>query len=717
MVSRNDHLIIWTSSVVKTKLQKLRQYLKVSPRMRMDSWKKQRQQVLDWVGSSLPDLQLLPEDVRQRTEVLMEADLLAVDSSGALSLGLWPALPGLWAERKSAEFDKFAQVEAWVDALLQLAAPVLGAGAVISAAGGTASGVAGAGASGAASSGPAGAAGSGGGVLAGTAGVSGALGIGTVAAAGSAPVAAVSGTLAGAGGLGAGVHSGTAGATTGLGTGTAAAVYPTPAAAVDPDAIAAAIATALGTRLDALGSRIASLEARGAAPAGASLLSGGVAPPEAELLARALRDSVATVEGWDVARCSLACADLVHEAAKLRPQLTLRKEIHPFGKLPMKALEANAFPTMVYALPELAAEECELNELPTGKEATQEHWRAFVHLLQARVGEFQHFVKSKVPSYPLTDVMVASFFKKRKRVQGQSTRTGWQGLFVVNSLPKTSSALQPVQRLQQEDEGRIKWKDGDLTVVPKTKTCKDMDEWERGFFRIMCEAPAEARDDLVDFLAWAKTIASDFTFYHFSEFYEHLIPQVQRSTIGISLEGYDRVWRVYQQQHRLQPRVKKKRNDYKWNRDGAQRQQQQQQEQQPQTDNATLPSAVLSTILVQVTTGDAFDFRSQEAPAGAVEVPVVVPGPAVEMDMAPMMETEDEGEATLVERARGEREMEVPTDGMAPERWRDGLRSDEFIPVWDVLGGPRRHDRVPLRWEVERIAPLPVTQTSPDAWR
>ncbi|KAK3266453.1 hypothetical protein CYMTET_24925 [Cymbomonas tetramitiformis] len=557
----------------------------------------------------------------------MEADLLTVDSSGALSVGLWPALPGPWAERKSAEFAKFTQVEAWVDALLQLTAPVLGVSAVIST-GGMSSGVAGAGAGGAASSGPAGAAGSGGGVLTGTAGASGAPGIGTVAAAGSAPVTAVSGALAGAGGLGAGVLSGTAGATTGLGIGTAATVFPTPAAAVDPDAIAAAIATALGTRLDALGSRIASLEARGVAPAGAPLLGGGVPPPEAELLARALRDTVATAEGWDVTRCSLACADLVHEAAKLRPQLTLLKEIHPFGKLPMKALEANAFPAMVYALPELAAEECELDELPAGKEATQKHWMAFVHLLQARVSEFQQFVKAKVPSFQLSDVMVASFFRKRKRVHGDSDEEEAQAtgggsarlppldaarreqLAALGSSFRTvnedqlaralrgelapediarppgagapSSAIpargplagvnllvQPPQRLQQEDEGRIKWKDGDLTVVPNTKKCKDMDEWGRGFFRIMCEAPVEAREDLVDFLAWAKSIAADFTFYHFSEFYEHLIRQVQRSTVGISLEGYDRVWRVYQQQHRLQPGVKKKRSDYKWQRDGA----------------------------------------------------------------------------------------------------------------------------------------------------
>ncbi|KAK3260900.1 hypothetical protein CYMTET_30167 [Cymbomonas tetramitiformis] len=472
MVSPNDRLIIWTSSVAKAKMRKSRQYLKVSARMRMDSWKKQRQQILDWVGTSLSDLQLLPEDVRQQTDVLMEAALFAVDSSGALSVGLWPALPGLWAERKGAEFDKFAQVETWVEALLQLTAPVLGTGAVIFVAGGTASGVA-----------------------------------------------------------GAGVPSGTAGATTGLGTGTAATVFSAPAAAVDPDAIAAAIATALGGRLDALGSRIAHLEARGAAPAGASLLSGGVAPPEAELLARALRDSVATVESWDVARCSLACADLVHEAAKLRPQLTLLKEMHPFGKLPMKALEANAFPMMVYALPELAAEECELDELPAGKEATQEHWRAFVHLLKACVGEFQHFVKSKVPSFPMTDVMVASFFKKRKRVQFDG------------------------------DEEDARAAGGGSALLPPLD--------------------AAHREQLAALGSSFRTINED---------------QLARA------------------------------------------------------------------------------LRGEVAPEDIVrppgEVPVVIPGPVVEVDMAPVAETEIEGEATLVEHARVELEGEVPAGGLASERCR-----------------------------------------------
>jgi len=120
----------------------------------------------------------------------------------------------------------------------------------------------------------------------------------------------------------------------------------------------------------------------------------------------------------------------------------------------------------------------------------------------------------------------------------------------------------------QEEEGRLKLKDGELTMVPKKKKCKDFAEWERGFLRILCEAPAEARDDLMDFVEWARTIASEFSFYHFNEFYEHLVRQVQRSATGISLDGYDRVWRVDKQTANLKEKgTKKPRDRYSWRRD------------------------------------------------------------------------------------------------------------------------------------------------------
>ncbi|KAK3233151.1 hypothetical protein CYMTET_56539 [Cymbomonas tetramitiformis] len=72
-----------------------------------------------------------------------------------------------------------------------------------------------------------------------------------------------------------------------------------------------------------------------------------------------------------------------------------------------------------------------------------------------------------------------------------------------------------------------------------------MVEWSRGFMRIVCAAPESEREDLLDFLEWAKSIAAEFSFYHFTEFYEHFVWRVQRSEKGITLTEYDAVWRVY----------------------------------------------------------------------------------------------------------------------------------------------------------------------------
>ncbi|KAK3233889.1 hypothetical protein CYMTET_55838 [Cymbomonas tetramitiformis] len=533
MSSGNDRLILWTSSVAKAKLRTLLQFSKVTARMWSTSWDKQRGQILDWAKASLANLQLLLQEVLEHTEVLLGAVLFSLDSSRALSVGLWLAMSGAWASRKGAEFEKFNQVATWAQALLQLVAPVPTTGTVVLVAGGlVVSGASGAGTGAVASSGPVG-----------TAGVASTPGIGTVAAVGSAP--AVSAASVGAGGPGGGVLAGTVGATMGPGTGTAAVAATNPAAAVSPDVIAAAIASALGHKLDALGSRLATLEARGSAPAGAVLLSGGPVPPEAELLTQALRDSIATIEGWDMAKCAQACADLVHEAAKLRSQLTLLNGIHPFGKLPMKAVEALAFPAMVYALPELAEEECERDELLVGKEATFEHWRAFVHLLQARVGEFQCFVKSK---------------EEEARAAG-----GGRGL------------LPPLDAAHRE----------------------------------------------------------------------------QLAALGSSFR--------------------------------------------------TVNEEQLARALRAVPPGE--PESSQEAPAGAEKDPVATPGPAVEMDTAPVVEMEIEVEDVLVEtesvelksmEADAETSQTLPAEVVASERWWADLRADEFIPVWDVLGGPRRHDQVPL---------------------
>eukprot|EP00854_Cymbomonas_tetramitiformis_P007961 gene7961-biopygen8040 len=729
MSSGNDRLILWTSSVAKAKLWTLLHFSK---------------------------------EVQQHTDVLLEAALLSLDSSGAFSVGLWPALSGTWASRKGAEFEKFHQVTTWAQAMLQLAVPILRPGQLFR-------------------------------LLVDQHQVrreQARAQLHLPALLGRVAPVALLGRPGSQDGWGHG-RSGHRDCRNGghypCGSGISGRVRGSHCFGFGPNA-------------RCFGYALSDFGGAGLAPAGAALVSDGTVPPEAELLAQALHDSLATTEGWDMAKCAQACADLVHEAAKLRSQLTLLKGIHPFGKLPMKALEANAFPAMVYALPELAEEECELDELPTGKEATVEHWRAFVHILQARVGEFQRFVKSKVPSFPLTDVMPATFFKKRKRVtfdgEEEEARAAGGGsgllppldaarrehLAALGSTFKTVNEEQlvralrgelapeemvrppgagapstaipsrgplagvnllvaPVQHLQQEDEG-IKWKDGDLTVVPKSRKCKDMAEWERGFLRIMCEAPAEARDDLVDFVEWAKSIAADYNFFHFFEFYEHLIRQVQRSAMGISLDGYDRVWRMCTSSNTTCSRGSLRGRGAITNGSGRMRTTVRALRARAKVEVLEAGGAgpadvagalqMLATATTRATAGISLTAISsmfavcaglrviQQAPAGAEK------DPAVETDTAPEVEKEIEMEDVLaetegVELADMEADVEMspklPAEVVASERWWADLRADEFIPVWDVLGGPRRHARVPLRWEVERIAPLPVTHTCPDTWR
>ncbi|KAK3237869.1 hypothetical protein CYMTET_52088 [Cymbomonas tetramitiformis] len=177
----------------------------------------------------------------------------------------------------------------------------------------------------------------------------------------------------------------------------------------------------------------------------------------------------------------------------------------------------------------------------------------------------------------------------------------------------------------------------------------------------------------------------------------------------------------YKQQHHLQPgQPRWKRGDYKWKRE----EDAPHQPQEP-ANNGKGARARARVEVLEAEGAVAADV-AREAPAGAKKDPVATPGPAVKVDTAPVVEMEIEAEDVLAETEGVELEsMEadmgmsqtLPSEVMASERWWADLRADEFIPVWDVLGGPRRHDRVPLRWEVERIAPLPVTQTSPDTWR
>ncbi|KAK3287958.1 hypothetical protein CYMTET_4566 [Cymbomonas tetramitiformis] len=463
--------------------------------------------------------------------------------------------------------------------------------------------------------------------------------------------------------------------------------------------------------------------------------------------------------------CSRACDALLAEAGALRQHLSELKEEHSFGKHPMRELEAHRFEPLVFVIPELGEEECELDELPAGREASQEHWRARVHLLQGSVSQYQTFVKGRRPAVVISDVLAPGFFKKRKRTlfeesegepaagpakEGQPltaekraelARMGaaWRtvdeetlakairGELDPEEIAKPPGAgpavadkgplqginllVSPPQRLQPLETGRISWgEDGNFTVEAKAPKFKTMVEWSRGFMRIVKEAPADQMESLMDFAEWARSIAQEYGFSHFLEFYEHLVRRVQRSGSGITINEYDSVWRVYVRQYDVRPTWQSKgqgggpRNKRQW----PGQQHPPQQQQQPQHPGQGQQGA----------RGNGKGGKGGGKGKGGK-------GGSGESAGERGMESEppaDDGEEQRGAEAQGEcgcaggRQPEGEQAAEAPDRWWSGLREDKFVPVWDVQGAPLRQLRGAVGAAHWGAAPLPVTSVNPGPW-
>jgi len=129
---------------------------------------------------------------------------------------------------------------------------------------------------------------------------------------------------------------------------------------------------------------------------------------------RALTMSQGHREGWTVERSAEVRARVLQEGAKLRGVLLRFASEHAW-KRPGRALEASSFPEMVWARPLLEDEDCDVDELPAGEEASQEDWCVLVHLLRERVAEMQGFARGKDPGAVFEEVVDDSFARKRAR--------------------------------------------------------------------------------------------------------------------------------------------------------------------------------------------------------------------------------------------------------------------------------------------------------------
>ncbi|KAK3288007.1 hypothetical protein CYMTET_4513 [Cymbomonas tetramitiformis] len=445
----------------------------------------------------------------------------------------------------------------------------------------------------------------------------------------------------------------------------------------------------------------------------------------------ALVNSIATSCDWTQEQCVRACGQLIQEAAGLRAGLSALRDKHDFGKSPMRELEPHRFPLLVHRHPRLASEECDLDELPAGEEASIESWRVRVHTLRARVAGYQAFVKLHRPAVLISDVMKNEFFKKRKRVtfddvdEDEAARRpaggrGTDQLPVLDAARRAQLAemgapcctvsddtlaralrgelapeditrppgepqflaglvskgpLQGVnllvtapRRLQPLEEGRISWGEhGGFTVQPKAPKCKSMEEWARGFMNIICTAPETERETMLDFLEWGKTIHAEFGFHHFTEFYEHL-------------EGQQ--WITGAMGAKAAGAEKAKGVKGKGGKGGK------------GSEVAPGGCELHTSGDGQISTG----LISELAEIGEDER---LDGPVGEL---PLLGLDD-----------GETADEVAVMGVLP--WWDGLHTEDYVRVWDVQGGPWGHGIEPALQSVEKLVPVPVSVANPELWR
>ncbi|KAK3274660.1 hypothetical protein CYMTET_17165 [Cymbomonas tetramitiformis] len=76
-------------------------------------------------------------------------------------------------------------------------------------------------------------------------------------------------------------------------------------------------------------------------------------------------------------------------------------------------------------------------------------------------------------------------------------------------------------------EWRLDAKRG-LVLESKAKHCRSFEEWDETFTVLMCKAPEEARDLLLQFRKWMRLMFLDYSWDHLRKFYDHLCARMEK---------------------------------------------------------------------------------------------------------------------------------------------------------------------------------------------
>ncbi|KAK3274150.1 hypothetical protein CYMTET_17655 [Cymbomonas tetramitiformis] len=313
------------------------------------------------------------------------------------------------------------------------------------------------------------------------------------------------------------------------------------------------------------------------------------------------RASAGRRRGWSWTECERVITEIRVAAARQAAELARVK--HDFGRHPARRVEPWEFELLDNRFPACRQEQCGLKELPESRKVRTKHLHAYIDLALRELADMQRALAGvpgiEQPAFDEEWAAAAAANRKRRAVRQPSgsdgedseseerkraaakarfgslrmatdeeLRRALDGSLAVKDITRPPGELVVPARPFLPAGGALKGMDirvsrpgGDfeeggaewrldakrgLVLEAKAKHCRSFEEWDEAFTVLVCKAPEEARDLLLQFKRWMRLMSIDYAWDHLRKFYDHLCVRMEKeASTTFELVSYTAHWEMY----------------------------------------------------------------------------------------------------------------------------------------------------------------------------
>ncbi|KAK3267051.1 hypothetical protein CYMTET_24367 [Cymbomonas tetramitiformis] len=313
------------------------------------------------------------------------------------------------------------------------------------------------------------------------------------------------------------------------------------------------------------------------------------------------RASVGKHLGWTWSECERVITEIRVAAARQAADLARVK--HGFGRHPAGRVEPWEFDVVDERFPACKQEQCGLEELHADRRVRVKHLYAYIELALQELVKMQRALAGVAGIVqPLLDeewAAAAAASRKRRAAQQPSgsdgedsegeekkraaaksrfgslrtatdeeLRRALDGSLAVKDITRPPAEIAAPARpilpaggaLKGMDirvsrpggdyeEGSAEWRldaKRGLVLESKAKHCRSFEEWDETFTVLMCKAPEEARDLLLQFKKWMRLMSFDCSWDHLRKFYDRLCARMEKeASTTFELVSYTAHWEMH----------------------------------------------------------------------------------------------------------------------------------------------------------------------------